>query len=142
MADNITTETRSKIMRSIRSKSNLENLFCSKLWHRGLRFRRNVPSLFGKPDIAIKKYKFVVFIDSCFWHFCPRHGHFPKSNKEYWDKKIYRNVLRDYKVGNYYISKRWHVLRIWEHQIKDDLDRCVEYVIQYIEKIKEDQNAK
>lgn len=137
MADKFSKETRSKIMRSIRSKSKLEDLLCRELWLKGLRFRRNVPTLFGKPDVSIKKYKVVVFIDSCFWHFCPKHGHFPKSNQEYWNKKIYRNVFRDYMVGNYYISKGWHIIRIWEHQIKDDVQKCAEHIIKTIENIKQ-----
>ncbi|MES9779227.1 DNA mismatch endonuclease Vsr, partial [Bacillus velezensis] len=86
-----TIEQRRKTMRSIKSESKLEQRITSELWRRGLRFRRNVKSLFGKPDIAIKKYKIVIFIDSCFWHNCPKHGHIPKSNIQYWNEKLLRN---------------------------------------------------
>ncbi|WP_356948169.1 hypothetical protein [Fictibacillus fluitans] len=71
-------------MRSIKSVSKLEEIVSKELWRRGFRFRRNVKDLFGKPDFAIKKYKVVIFIDSCFWHNCPVHGHLPKTNVEYW----------------------------------------------------------
>jgi DNA mismatch endonuclease (patch repair protein) len=48
------------------------------LWKRGLRSRKNVPDFLGTPDIAIKKYKIVIFIDSCFWHVCPLYDEIPK----------------------------------------------------------------
>ncbi|MGD6966404.1 hypothetical protein ACQCVP_08250 [Rossellomorea vietnamensis] len=54
-------------MKAIRSQSKLENRVSRELWQKGIRFRKNVKSLPGKPDIAIKKYKVVIFIDSCFW---------------------------------------------------------------------------
>ncbi|WML48482.1 hypothetical protein RCG23_25190 [Neobacillus sp. PS3-34] len=65
-------------------------------------FRKNDKSLFAKPDISIKKYKGVIFIDSCFWHLCPIHGHRPKSNQVYRDKKLNRNILREAKVKECY----------------------------------------
>ncbi|MGG3805401.1 hypothetical protein [Metabacillus fastidiosus] len=79
-------------MQVIRSQSKLENEFSRVLWKRELRFRKNVKSLFGKPEIAIKKYKIAIFIDSCFWHVCPLHGNRPKSNQKYWDKKLERKL--------------------------------------------------
>jgi DNA mismatch endonuclease, patch repair protein len=136
MADAFSSETRSKIMKSIRSRTKLEDLVCKELWKRGVRFRRNVADLFGKPDIAIKKYKAVIFIDSCFWHFCPLHGHFPKSNVEYWNKKLYRNALRDYKVSNYYSVKKWHQLRIWEHQVRGNFEGTIQHIIEFIDRAK------
>ncbi|MCP1531669.1 DNA mismatch endonuclease (patch repair protein) [Bacillus velezensis] len=74
MSDTHTKDQRRKNMQAIKSKSKLEDKVSSELWRRGLRFRRNVKSLFGKPDIAIKKFKIVIFIDSCFWHDCSFHG--------------------------------------------------------------------
>ena len=96
-----TTEERSKIMGSIKAVSKLENMVTEELWSRGYRIRRNVRSLKGTPDIAIKKYKLVIFIDSCFWHLCPVHGKIPKSNVEFWTEKLRRNQQRD-KDGTYY----------------------------------------
>ncbi|MFC5602449.1 very short patch repair endonuclease [Sporosarcina koreensis] len=95
MADNMSKEQRSYTMSRIKSKSKLEDIFASMLWRKGLRFRRNVKTLKGKPDIAIAKYKVVIFVDSCFWHVCPLHFIQPKSNKDYWDKKLKRNQERD-----------------------------------------------
>ncbi|MGG3467343.1 very short patch repair endonuclease [Neobacillus pocheonensis] len=136
MADKFSAEVRSNIMRSIRSTTKLEEIVCKELWQRGLRYRRNVKDLFGKPDIAIKKYKVVIFLDSCFWHNCPIHGHLPKSNVEYWKKKLYRNAKRDYTVNNHYYEKGWHVLRIWEHQVKEDFERVINGIIDFVEKAK------
>ncbi|WP_378210808.1 very short patch repair endonuclease [Anoxybacteroides rupiense] len=136
MPDIFSKETRSKIMRSIRSKTKLEDLVCRELWRRGIRFRRNSKDLLGKPDISIKKYKIVIFIDSCFWHYCPIHGHFPKSNSEYWEKKLNRNIQRDEKVNSYYQDNDWNLLRIWEHQIKDDFSETIDHIVQFIENIK------
>jgi DNA mismatch endonuclease (patch repair protein) len=139
MADKMSKETRSKIMKSIRSQTQLENTVSKELWRRGLRFRKNVKSLLGTPDIAIKKYKVVIFIDSCFWHYCPRHGHFPKSNEDYWAQKIYRNSKRDYFVTSTYTTHGWHILRIWEHQIKDDFDKCIHYILQFVKLAKQEK---
>ncbi|OGI25396.1 MAG: hypothetical protein A2287_09455 [Candidatus Melainabacteria bacterium RIFOXYA12_FULL_32_12] len=68
------------MMRAVKSKhTRLEDIVVNELHKRGLRFRRNVKDLKGKPDIAIKKYKIVIFIDSCFWHGCKKHCRMPKS---------------------------------------------------------------
>lgn len=133
MTDKITKEQRSKIMGSIRAQSKLENLFSKALWHRGPRFRKNVRKLRGTPDIAIQKYKIVIFVDSYFWHGCPIHYKRPKSNQEFWDTKISRNKERDAEVDIYYINQGWHVLRIWEHDIRKDLDKTVESTLEFIE---------
>jgi DNA mismatch endonuclease (patch repair protein) len=81
--DNLTQAQRRKNMQAIKSRSKLEAKVTKSLWQKGIRFRKNVKSLPGKPDIAIKKYKVVIFIDSCFWHVCPIHGNSPKSNPVY-----------------------------------------------------------
>ena len=89
MTDNLSKDDRIKNMQAIRSThTKLEDKVCDELWNRGYRFRRNVSGLFGKPDIAIKKYKIVIFIDSCYWHGCEIHGNMPKSNQDYWLKNL------------------------------------------------------
>lgn len=108
-------ENRSKTMKAIRSQSKLENRITKELWNKGYRFRKNDKSLVGKPDISIKKYKIAIFIDSCFWHVCPLHSNQPKSNEEYWKKKLSRNEQRDKEVNLHYESNRWNIKRIWEH---------------------------
>ena len=142
MADNVSPQKRSQIMRKIKSKNTkLENRIISDLWKAGFRFRRNVSSLKGKPDIAIKKYKIVIFIDSCFWHGCSEHCRMPSSNKLYWEKKIKRNIERDKEVTNFYQEKRWYILRIWEHELKNDYKNILNRIADFINNIKHITNC-
>ena len=140
MSDKFSKETRSKIMKSIKSESKLENRVSKALWKKGLRFRKNDKSLLGKPDISIKKYKIVIFIDSCFWHNCDIHGHIPKTNQEYWIQKLYRNMKRDKKVTQYYKDEDWKIKRIWEHQLeKANFENTIDELSEYIQEIKRNQ---
>ncbi|ARC27605.1 MULTISPECIES: very short patch repair endonuclease [Bacillus cereus group] len=132
MTDMMTKEQRRKNMQAIKSISKLESIVSKELWKNGFRFRRNSKELFGKPDISIKKYRVVIFIDSCFWHQCPFHGNMPKSNTDYWSKKLGRNIERDKEVDEYYKKNNWNIKRIWEHEVKDDLERIVEEVAEFI----------
>ncbi|AYV16879.1 MULTISPECIES: very short patch repair endonuclease [Bacillus] len=120
MSDRHTDIQRKRNMQAVKSVSKLEDKVASELWRRGLRFRRNVKSLYGKPDIAIKKYKTVIFIDSCFWHFCEMHGSIPKTNSDFWESKLKRNQQRDFEVTSYYVENNWNILRVWEHELKID----------------------
>ncbi|MDQ0197089.1 very short patch repair endonuclease [Neobacillus ginsengisoli] len=135
MADKITKEQRSSNMKAIKSISKLENRVSKALWEKGIRFRKN-SKLFGKPDISIQKYKIVIFIDSCFWHVCPLHSNMPKSNQDYWIKKLNRNQERDKEVNEYYYEKGWHLLRVWEHELKEDFSGMVDKLEQFINQIK------
>ena len=129
-------EGRRNIMKSVKSQSKLENLVSKELWKAGIRFRKNEKSLLGKPDIAIKKYKVVIFIDSCFWHFCDLHGHLPKTNPEFWEEKLLRNRKRDQFVNEHYANLGWNIKRVWEHEIKEDFEQVIEDLILFIEKSK------
>lgn len=143
MVDKISPEARSLNMKAIRSvNTKIEEVISKKLWQYGVRFRKNVKNLKGKPDIAIKKYKIVIFIDSCFWHSCPEHGHIPKSNTPFWIEKLERNRQRDEEVTTYYLNKGWNVLRIWEHEIKRDLEKTAQGVLEFIVTIKNLNHSK
>ena len=133
MTDNLTPAQRNKNMRAIKnSHTKMEDQICHALWNKGLRFRRNVKNLPGKPDIAIKKYKVVIVLDSCFWHKCPEHFKKPKSNLEYWEPKIKRNIERDNEINQYYINNHWHILRVWEHDYKKEMENTVLKIIYFI----------
>lgn len=137
MTDNLTKEQRHKNMTHIKnSNTKIEQDITKALWKHGFRFRKNVKSLPGKPDIAIQKYKIVIFLDSCFWHKCPEHFIMPKSNLEYWEPKIQRNVERDLKINSYYTEKGWHILRIWEHEIKKDFSNTLIKIEKFISSCK------
>ena len=126
MSDRFSKEVRSHIMSSIRSKdTKVEVIFRKALWKAGYKYRKNASQYFGKPDLILKKFRLVIFIDSFFWHGCPWHFKAPKSNKKYWVPKIENNKKRDKRVTRYYRRHGWKVLRFWEHKIKKDLDCCV-----------------
>lgn len=120
MADNHTKEIRSMNMSHIRSiNSKPEEIVRKFLFSKGLRYRKNVRSLPGKPDIVLRKYNTVVFVNGCFWH---KHdcGRFvmPSSNTEYWSAKIESNVERDKLNKSQLEALGWKVLVIWECQLK------------------------
>lgn len=107
-------------MSHIRSKNTKpEEIVRKYLFSKGLRYRKNVKTLPGCPDIVLSKYKTVVFVNGCFWH---KHdcGRFvcPKSNQEYWDKKIQRNIERDATSYAELSKLGWKVLIIWECELK------------------------
>jgi DNA mismatch endonuclease (patch repair protein) len=85
----------------------------------GYKYRKN----YGKYaiDIAFPGKKLAVLCDGCYWHCCPIHGHEPKSNIKYWHAKLQRNKARDSKVNALLKADGWIVIRVWEHDIKNDL---------------------
>ncbi len=119
MTDVFSKEKRSEVMSKIRGKNNkdTELAFISFLQKHKIRGWRRNQTLFGKPDFVFYRARVVIFIDGCFWHSCPAHFTRPKSNQEFWDKKIKSNLDRDAKVNSQLIEKGWNVLRIWEHDL-------------------------
>lgn len=116
--DKITPKQRSENMAKIRSKdSELELLFRKALWKKNFRYRKNVSGMMGKPDLVFYNRRTVIFLDSCFWHNCPIHGHMPKSNLKFWRKKLNENAKRDMRVIAHYEADGWRVMRIWEHDL-------------------------
>ena len=120
MADTHSKEVRSKNMSHIRStNSKPEEIVRKYLFSKGLRYRKNVRSLPGCPDIVLPKYKTAIFVNGCFWH---KHdcGRFvwPSSNEEYWHQKISRNIERDSENQKLLTEQGWQVLVIWECQLK------------------------
>ena len=120
MADNHTKKQRSMNMSHIRStNSKPEKTVRKYLFSQGLRYRKNVRKLPGCPDIVLKKYRTVIFVNGCFWHHhdCGRFV-WPSTNEEYWHKKIDRNVERDKEDQQALEELGWQVLVIWECQLK------------------------
>ena len=120
MADNHTKKQRSMNMSHIRStNSKPEETVRKYLFSQGLRYRKNVRKLPGCPDIVLKKYRTVIFVNGCFWHHhdCGRFV-WPSTNDEYWHKKIDRNVERDKEDQQALEELGWQVLVIWECQLK------------------------
>jgi len=130
MVDIFSKEKRSGIMSKVRNKdSKIEVEFRKKLWKAGLRYRKNSTKYFGKPDLVLKKYKTVIFIDSCFWHGCDEHGSVPRTNKKFWKEKIARNIERDREVDSYYKKIDWNIVRIWEHDLKNNSENIIGKIV-------------
>jgi DNA mismatch endonuclease (patch repair protein) len=127
-----TKETTHKIMSAVKSKDTKPEIFFRKaLWKWGIRYRKNV-KMFGKPDIAIKKYKLAIFIDGDFWHGnnwkirnLPSLENELVNYSDFWKKKILSNIERDKKVNDYYNSINYTVLRFWQSDIEKNLNECI-----------------
>lgn len=119
--DNHDKKTRSYNMSRIRStNSKPEELVRKFLFSKGLRYRKNVRKLPGCPDIVLPKYKTIIFINGCFWHMhenCPKFV-WPKSNIDYWEKKILNNVTRDKENQEKLKAMGWNIIIVWECQLK------------------------
>ncbi len=122
-------------MSSVRGTNTKPELLLRKaLWRKGLRYRLK-SELPGKPDIVLSRYKVAIFVDGCFWHSCPEHGSLPESNTSFWKKKIARNVERDHEVNALLEQNGWRIIRIWEHEIKQSIEKVVERVFSFVTSI-------
>ena len=132
MADRLSKEERSELMSHIRSTNTKPEVALRRaLWRRGFRYRVNVKNLPGSPDIVLPKHRTVVFVHGCFWH-----GHngckeftVPKTNTEFWVKKVARNQERDQEAWRKLEAKGWSVVIVWECElVKAKFDGTVERV--------------
>ena len=136
MTDTMTPEQRHRCMSQIHSKGTKPEVKVRKwLWSHGYRYRLNVKSVPGKPDIVMRPYRTAIFVNGCFWH-----GHnvqleaaqvdslklivdsscckIPTTNREFWVAKIHRNQERDQENYRVLQENGWHVIIIWECQLK------------------------
>lgn len=133
--DRLTPEQRRKNMQHVRNKdSKIELKLRKALWHAGLRYRKNVRSVVGCPDVVFKRLKIAVFCDSEFWHgFDWEHRkHDFKSNQAFWIPKIERNMARDREVNEKLRAEGWTVLRFFGKEIMKDVDGCVRRVLEAV----------
>lgn len=121
LVDNLSKEKRSRVMTSIRGKNTKPEIAIRKLlWRKGIRYRIHNKSIFGTPDISIKKDKVAIFIDGCFWHACKKCYKEPTTNPKFWREKINGNKKRRVKVISVLKKDGWKILQIWEHDVKSD----------------------
>ena len=126
-----TKEQISYNMQQVKNKdSKIEVLLRKELWSRGLRYRKNVNRIYGKPDIVFIGKKVAVFCDSEFWHgynWEERTKDF-KSHQEFWIPKIERNMERDAEVTARLESEGWTVIRFWGNEIKKNTAQCADII--------------
>lgn len=120
MADRHSKATRSRNMSAVKGKNTTPEMRVRRLLHsRGYRYRLHCKHVKGKPDIVFKKYKAVIFIHGCFWHYhgC-RKTNIPEDNHDFWKEKLEKNKARDQRVVEGLIEEGWRVLIIWECALK------------------------
>lgn len=135
-----TPEQISYNMKQIKSKdSKIELILRKELWHRGLRYRKNVKGIIGKPDIVFTGKKVAVFCDSEFWHgydWENRKKDF-KTHQEFWIPKIERNMQRDNEVNQLLRDSGWTVIRFWGKEIQKNLTQCADIIEKAVGKVNE-----
>lgn len=129
-------ETRSYNMSRIKGrKTKPEEIVAKYLFSQGFRYRRNVKKLPGTPDIVLKKYKTVIFVNGCFWHMHEGCKYFvwPKDNSEFWKNKLLANKERDEKEKKGIEELGWKVIVVWECQLKKaERERTLNWLIEKI----------
>ena len=139
-----TKEQISYNMSRVKNKdSAIELALRKELWSRGIRYRKNVTSVFGKPDIVFIGKKIAVFCDSEFWHGYDWENRKSdiKSHQEFWIPKIERTIQRDREVNQHLQEQGWTVLRFWGKDIKRDPAVCAD-LIEKVLKEKEECSTK
>ncbi len=146
MSDHLTIEQRHKNMAAVKSKDTKPEMVVRKyLWSRGFRYRVNNPRLPGHPDIVLRKYHTCIFVNGCFWH-----GHegckyyrVPKTNTEFWERKISRNRERDREEQKQLARMGWHCITVWECELKGERREktleSLEYTLNHIFILDRDQ---
>lgn len=119
--DRFTPKERSRIMAKVKSTNTKPEKKVRSILHKaGFRFRKNVSKLPGSPDIVLPKYKTVIFVHGCFWHKhdCKRGNRIPSNRREYWEKKLNNNAMRDERHQQILRTLGWDVIVIWECELK------------------------
>ena len=133
--DRLTPAQRRKNMQRVRNKdSQIELKLRRTLWHAGYRYRKNVRSIFGCPDIVFLRLKIAIFCDSEFWHGFDweNRKHDFKSRQDFWIPKIERNMARDREVNARLAAEGWTVLRFFGKEIQHNVDGCVKIIAETI----------
>lgn len=127
---------RSEVMRAVKSANTKPEITLRKALHaRGLRYRLNVKTLPGKPDLVFPKYRAVIFVHGCFWHGhdCVRGSRVPKSNRAYWKAKIARNIARDQEQVKALAALGWRAYVQWECALKD-VDKAADKAARWLKR--------
>jgi DNA mismatch endonuclease Vsr len=125
MTDIFSQEKRSEIMSKVKSKNTKPEIWVRTfLFSLGFRYRKNDKRYAGTPDLVLPKYKTIIFIHGCFWHGhdCKK-GSLPADNADFWREKIAKNKIRDKKNQEILINSGFHVIVIWECELKNKVLR-------------------
>jgi DNA mismatch endonuclease (patch repair protein) len=141
MPDNLTPEQRSFCMSRIKGKdTGLEMRVRSALHRRGLRFRKHVKDLPGKPDVVFRKARVAVFVDGDFWHGY-RFPSWEDKVSNFWKKKINKNRERDAANHRKMRQMEWTVIRLWQHELEEDFDACIDRILEAVRGRKDKTNS-
>lgn len=143
--DKLTKEQRKRNMQANKSTGTKPEILLAKtLFARGHRYRKNNKTVFGNPDLTFKGIKLAIFVDGEFWHgkdwSIRKYDH--KTNKDFWIKKIERNIERDKEVNDKLKRQGWTILRFWSKQIEENLLSCVLKIENVIKELKMNFNEK
>lgn len=132
MADNLTAEQRRRCMQRVRTTgTDIERALASSLHRRGYRYRKNVRTLPGSPDLVLARHRVVIFIDGDFWH-----GYrFPLWRAQlapFWQNKIEGNRRRDARNFRRLRREGWTVIRVWQHEIRADVNAVTQRIVQHL----------
>lgn len=126
----------SKTAKKIKSKNTkIELILAKEMWARGLRYRKHCKDVFGKPDFCFKGKKIAIFCDSEFWHgknYLGGEGF--KTNADFWETKIKRNIERDREVTDNLEKVGWTVIRFWGKDIVKNIDQCINIILEKYKK--------
>ena len=133
MTDNLSPERRSQNMARIRRGDTLPEMTVRRLLHRlGYRYVVHYRGLPGSPDVAFPRRRKVIFVHGCFWHqHACRRGTRPTSNRDFWNRKLDRNVVRDQQNRYQLEQDDWSILIIWECEV-EDTDRLTQRLIEFL----------
>ena len=140
MADVFSPQKRSEFMRQVKtSGTKPEGLVRKYLFQQGFRYRKNVATLPGKPDMVLKKYSTVVFVNGCFWHAHENCKYFivPKTRTEWWLKKLQGNAQRDERNKRLLENMGWHVYVVWECELKQHFEDTMQELVLVLRKNEE-----
>jgi DNA mismatch endonuclease (patch repair protein) len=127
-------------MAKIRGKNTKpERLLRSAIFQLGFRYRIHVKNLPGKPDIVLTKYKTVIFVHGCFWHYhkdC-KEGRIPSSNSKFWKEKLEYNVVKDKVHVEALELAGWNVITVWECEIEKKLEIVLDKIVAQLKSVNE-----
>jgi DNA mismatch endonuclease (patch repair protein) len=124
-----------RLARVRQKDTNVELALRKELHAKGLRYRLHVPLLTKPrrvPDIVFSSAKVAVFVDGCFWHGCPEHGSWPKSNAQFWREKIEANRARDADTDQRLQASGWQVVRVWAHESAHQAAKRIEEIVRSV----------